>query len=541
MIYRFENFEFDTYRMELRRDGEVIAIEPQVFSLLELLITAHDRVVSKDEINEIVWGGRFVSESALSSRVKLARKALNDNGNDQRLIKTVHNRGFRFLGEPETVEVIPGAAKTELPAAAQQTLYNPAHAEPFTPPQPGAADQGSHYVRDRPTIAVLPFEQLGGELEVRGFAKAISHELIQELSRLRWLYVIARGSSFRFDGANYDPEVIRKSLGADYILTGAVDIMGNESFINVELYGAEDGRIIWADRYKERSDELIGVRQTLAAQVVSAIEVRVPMEEAARAATFATENLGAWAAYHRGLSHMYRFNSHDNAVAAALFKRAVEADPNFARAYAGLSFTHFQNSFLNFVPDTREERMLAHRTAEKGFEIDSLDPFTNLTMGRASMLQGNVETAQHWFERSIALSPNYAFAKYNLAFVNMLCDNADSCNENVGSALLLSPLDPLKYAMLCARGMAHMAIGEYTDASYYCTQGALEPNAHIHIHAMAAVTNHLAGNAAAASAWAEIVKKRKLGNYQELFFRGFPLREEKTRRIVQKALKELGF
>ncbi len=276
MIYKFEDFELDTDRFELRRDGAVRPVEPQVFALLELLIAGRARMVSKDEINLRVWGGRVVSEAVLSSRIRSARRAIGDDGKAQRLIRTLHNRGYRFVGEPVT-EI--GDARS----LAVEAL-DPAGEEA------AAADAG------KPSIAVLPFEMLSDDPRHAGLADAVSHDLIVELSRLRWLFVIARGSSFRFRGPVLDLRAIGAALGVRYCLTGSLAIHGKTSIVTVELCHAADGRVIWADRLEGPLDEVLTLRTAIAARVVTAIEIRIPMEEAERAAALSPTNLDAWSA-----------------------------------------------------------------------------------------------------------------------------------------------------------------------------------------------------------------------------------------------------
>ena len=185
MIYRFENFEIDTDRFELRRDGVFEKVEPQVFALIELLVANDGRLVTKDELNLKIWGGRVVSEAVVNSRVRSARRALGDDGRTQRLIKTVHGRGFRFVGAAQAARDLPTGF---FDARAQGTEAGEVRAE-----------SGG-----RPSIAVLPFQSLGLDQRHEPFADAIAHEVIVELSRLHWLFVIARGSSFRFRGSDVD-------------------------------------------------------------------------------------------------------------------------------------------------------------------------------------------------------------------------------------------------------------------------------------------------------------------------------------------------
>ena len=183
MIYRFGNFELDVAKVELRANGEARPIEPQVFGLLALLVENRERLVSRDEIIEKVWDGRVVSDSAVASRVKSARQALGDDGKAQRYIRTIHGQGFRFVADVRAERLDPVAYSA---LVTQLEGGNLAHA---------TIQPVDHL--SRPSIAVLPFDLIGDAGPYAAIADALPYELITELSRLRWLFVTARGSSFR--------------------------------------------------------------------------------------------------------------------------------------------------------------------------------------------------------------------------------------------------------------------------------------------------------------------------------------------------------
>ena len=520
MIYRFDDFELDTDRLELRHHGKVQPTEPQVFALLELLVTNRHRVVSKDEINLRVWGGRVVSEAAVNSRIRSARLSIGDDGKEQRLIRTVHGRGFRFVGETLIEQGLQIAGPNVPEAAADDSRI-------------GATDVDD----ERPSIAVLPFEMLSHDLPYETLADAVAHDLIVELSRLRWLFVIARGSSFRFRGPGLDFSNIGAALGVRYCLSGSLAIHGKVSVVTVELARASDGRVVWADRFEGPLDDLLTLRAAIAARIVTAVEVRIPLEEAQGNAARAPSSLGAWAAYHRGLWHMFRFNRHDNELAAAMFQRSIDADPGFARAHAGLSFTHFQNAFIGYTRDTEIERGKAMLLAERGLDLDPMDPFANLTMGRAEWLNGDVEGCRSWLERSIELNPNYAFAIYNCALVDTFLGDAGASEHGVAKAMTLSPLDPMRYAMLATRALSHIVRGDYQVASDWAERAATAPNAHIQIRAIAALAHQLAGNHDIAALWADEVLRAESTFNQSRFFRAFPIRNDTVRSKASAALK----
>ncbi len=523
MIYAFGNVELDLNKAELRVNGRPEALEPQVFALLAFLIEHRERLVSRNEIFENVWDGRIVSDSALSSRIKSARRALGDDGREQRFIRTVHGKGFRFLANVRVHDdAIPaGAASGGTPA-------------PGAPP--GDAAPGG-----RPSIAVLPFRVIGDAGSWATIADGLPHELINELARLRWLFVIARGSSFRLRDAEPDYREVGRKLDVRYCLAGTVEVNGRRMIVTTELVDARNATVVWSERYAGAVDDLHALRADIRSTLLASLEIRIPLHEAADARLCVTENLDAWSAYHLGLQHIYRFNRADNAAAAALFTRAIQQDRNFARAHAGLSFVHFQTAFLRQTNDVAGEIAAARRHAQDGLGLDPLDPFVNFTMGRSFWLEGDLDRALSWLERATTLSPNYAQGIYARGWTETMAGNGAGGREHVDLAMRLSPLDPLHYAMLGTRGFSHLLAGEVTEAVRWTERAARAPGAHVLIAMIAAVTQSLAGNAAAAGAWAANVRERNPRLTRDDFFRSFPVKTPGTRERVAAALERLGF
>lgn len=523
MIYRFGSCELDISTVELRVAGRTRSLEPQVFDLLALLIENRERMVSRDEIIEKVWDGRVVSDAALASRVKSARHAIGDDGKSQRVVRTVHGRGFRFVAP---VRVVHGAATPELPATG------------------GGPDAPDAHPRDRsarPSLAVLPFRMLSGDARFASLASALPDELITELSRLHWLFVIARGSSFRLRAEDAEYAEIGRLLRVRYCLSGTIDLDGRQVGITVELVDTLDGGVVWADRLSGRIDDVHALREEIRLRVLAALEIQIPAHEAALARGRPCEDLDAWSAFHLGLQHMYRFNRADNTAAARYFQRALGLDPYFARAHAGLSFVHFQTAFLHQSDDVAGETSHARRCAERGLELDPLDPFVNFTMGRSFWLEGDLESSLAWLERSTALCPNYAQGIYARAWTEALSDRAQLGRDHVDLAMRLSPLDPLHYAMLATRTFTHWACGEYAEAARWAERGARSPGAHVLIAMIAATAHALSGNAARAAGWAANVRERSAALSREDFFRAFPMQSQAMRASVEEALTGLRF
>lgn len=524
MIYKFGPFELDISKAELREGGQPRPVEPQVFALLALLIEHRDRLVPRDEILDNVWNGRVVTDSALSSRIKSARKLLGDDGRKQRYIKTVHGQGLRFIGDvrlQRDPEIEMRSAGSEAADAQDR--------------DPGAAPLS------RPSIAVLPFTAIGDASHAATIAEGLPHELITELSRLRWLFVVARGSSFRLRADAVDPREAGPLLGVRYCLSGTVEVSGEQLSVTTELVDTRAGDVVWAESYTGRVDDMHAMRGEIRASTLSSLEIQIPLHEASSARLRDPESLDAWSAYHLGLQHIYRFSRRDNPLAAELFSTALRKDPGFARAHAGLSFVHFQTAFLRQTDDFAGHMALARSHAQRGVEIDPLDPFINFTMGRSFWLEGNLERATAWLERATSLSPNYAQGLYSQAWTEIMAGSADAAREHLDLAMRLSPLDPLTYAMQSARGLIHIALNQDAEAAEWAERGARSPGAHALIAMIAAAAQALVGNRDSGMKWANDVRARNPALTQAEFFGAFPIRSQAMRNRLAGALTSVGF
>lgn len=511
MIYLFDEFALDRSRVELRRAGDLVPVEPQVYALILLLAENRERLVTRDEIIEKVWDGRIVSDSALDSRVKSARRALGDDGRTQRFIRTIHGQGFRFVAEVRE-------ASSEATSAESSLAETPA------------------LEAAKPSIAVLPFRLLGDAGPYAAIADGLPDEMIAELSRLRWIFVIARGSSFRFRSEAPDPTEIGKLLGVRYCLSGTVEISGTTLVVTVQLSDTRDSRVVWADRFVSGIADVHETRSMILARVVAALELQIPLNEARAARMAAPENLDAWSAYHLGLQHMFRFNRTDNAEAGRLFERALGDDPQFARANAGLSFVHFQNAFLRYSADLDAEVRDARRFAERSIELDPFDPFANLTMGRSFWLEGQLDAGFAWVDRATSISPNYAQGIYARAWTHALSGRGPEGRRDADTAMSLSPLDPLYYAMAATRALSHVVSGEEAEAAAWAERAARSPGAHVLIAVIAIACHSLHGDHARAEAWAANVRSRSDAKVGEAFFRSFPFADAAVRERVSGAL-----
>ena len=303
MPFAFGEHVLDVERRELRRGGDPVAVEPQVFDLIVYLVQNRDRVVTKDELLDAVWGGRIVSESALTARINAVRRAVGDSGEAQAVIRTIQRRGFRFIAEVRE-EGAP-ATMRDAPALEAAALALP----------------------DKPSIAVLPFLNLSGDPDQEYFADGMIEEIITALSRIRWLFVIARNSSFTYKGQAIDVKQVGRELGVRYMLEGSVRKAGNRIRISGQLLDAETGAHLWADHFDGSLKVVFDLQDKVASSVAGVIEPALQAAETARSASRRTSDLGAYDLYLRAYAMYWAFQLRQ---ALALLEEAITRDPLMA-------------------------------------------------------------------------------------------------------------------------------------------------------------------------------------------------------------------
>lgn len=516
MTWSFGDFRLDEERFQLCHCDRPVRLEPQVLSLLIHLVRNRDHMVTKDEIVAAVWQGQAVSDASISSRVRSARQAVGDDGAQQAVIRTVHGRGFRFM--PEVT------ASPSMQAVSEGGPHQPLS-------RPGG----------RPSIAVLPFQHLGMSPDLAILGDAIPHEIIEALSRLRWLAVIARGSTFRFRQADADLDLVSTALAARYVLSGIIESAGRNIAVTLELTDTSTREIVWADRLAAPRDEIGDLRAQIVVHLVSSLEAHIPFNEARIARLSDPAGLDAWANYHIGLGHLYRFTAADTQLARVYFERAVGADPLFARAHAGLSFTSFLEAFLRLTPDPALAARVARRHAERSLELDALDPFANFTMGRTFWLTHEPEVAADWLARATALNPNYAQGFYAAAFTQMLIGNSPAAFAALDTSLPLSPLDPLLYGIHGVRAQILIQQEDHEAAAGWADRAATTPGAHYLIAMIAIAANGLAERHDQAARWRREVRRLKPDATVADYFAAFPTRDTASRARIATELRRQGF
>jgi len=254
--FGFDHYALDTRLRELRRDGDLVAMQPQVFDLLVHLLKHRDHVVSRDDLIALVWDGRIVSDSTLDSRINAARNAIGDSGKEQRLIRTIPRKGLRFIGAVD--EQVNGFHLAAAPAEIVAERAPP----PLSLP-------------DRPAIVVLPFNNMSGDQDQEYFSDGISEDIITALSKLRWFFVIARNSSFTYKGKAVHIKQVAAELGVRYVVEGSVRKSGDRVRITAQLNDTATGSHIWAEHYDRELVDVFAVQDEITDAIVTAIEPQI--------------------------------------------------------------------------------------------------------------------------------------------------------------------------------------------------------------------------------------------------------------------------
>ncbi|BAT59391.1 transcriptional regulator HilA [Variibacter gotjawalensis] len=424
--YLVEDFVLDTERRELRRGANLIAVPPQVFDLLAYLIRHRERVVTKDDLIAAIWDGRAVSESALTTRINAARVVLGDSGDSQRLIKTLLRKGVRFVGE-----VTEQSSNTQTQPSVEPPVGTPAPTE-------------------KPSIAILPFNNMSGDPEQSYFADGMAEDITIALSKVWWLSVAARNSTFAYKGKAVDVREIGRELGARYVLEGSVRKASNQVRITAQLLDSTTGHSVWAERYDRELADTFAVQDEITEQVVAAIGPQLYAAEGLRAKRKAPESFDAWECVIRALALLNSRARADIQAARVLLDKAVQVDPGYAKAHSLLAFAATLGVHMGWdkIGDAVEA---ASAAAQRALQLDADDPWSHLAVGYVLAWSRRPTEAVPKYEKALALDPNFATAHWLLGLSLNYLGRADEAFAHADKAAGLSAHD------LFARGNAGVA------------------------------------------------------------------------------------
>jgi TolB-like protein/Tfp pilus assembly protein PilF len=487
--YLFEEYAFDTDRRELHRGTDILSVAPQVFDLLDYLIRNRDRVVSKDELVKTVWNGRIVSDVALTTRLNAARNAIGDSGSEQRLIKTLPRKGFRFVGRVVEAQTVASANSGLEP-------HEPAH------PLPGIAPIATNSP-PRLSIVVLPFVNLGGGAEQDHFVDGITESLTTDLSRIAGSLVIARNTAFTFKGKTIDVRKLGGELNVRYVLEGSVQRGGNRLRVNVQLIDVETGNHLWAERFDKAIADLFDMQDEIVSRLANTLNAQFIEAEARRAER--SQHPDAMDLYFQGRVYLHKgITPEYMAQACGFFDRALVLDSGHIEAMVSLAQANIAIGASYFTND----RTAYLQAAEHGLiKVLNVAP----QHARAHMLVGTVQTLTNRAaqgiaecERALALDRNLADAHGMIGFAKVNIGRSEETEAHINEAFRLSPRDTFAFRWLYFCGFAKLQLGADNEGITWLRR-SIETNrsyplAHFNLAAALALTGQLDQARAAAQA-----------------------------------------
>ena len=318
---------------------------------------------------------------------------------------------------------------------------------------------------DKPSIAVLPFDNMSGDSEQDYFADGMVEEIITALSRLRWLFVIARNSSFAYKGRAVNVKQVGRELGVRYVVEGSVRKAGNRVRITGQLIDTSTGAHLWADRFDGTLEDVFDLQDQVTASVVGAISPKLEQAEIARAKRKPTENLDAYDYYLRGMAFVHEWNKEANSKALQLFYLAIELDPDFASAYGMAARCYSQRKANVWMEDPIRETAEIVRLARRAAELGKDDALALCTAGIGLAYgAGELDDGAALIDQALALNPNLAWAWIFSGWVKVWGGEPEAAIEHITCAMRLSPQDPYLFGMYAGIACAHLFVGRHAEA-----------------------------------------------------------------------------
>jgi len=428
----FGRFQFDLTRRELRRDEKPVRLGSRALHILCVLASAEGRVVTKDELMAQVWQGTIVEENNLHFHISSLRRALDADGTGESWIVTVPGRGYRLLRPREPPAATEPASERSLPVA------------------------------DQPSLAVLPFDNLSGDPEQEYFADGMVEEIITALSRIRWLFVTARNSSFTYKGQAIDVKQVGRELGVRYVLEGSVRKSGGRIRIAAQLIDAGTGAHLWADRFDGPLEDVFDLQDQVASSVAGVIEPALQAAEAARSTGRPTTDLTAYDLYLRAQAMVSSARQIPEAL--GLLEQAIARDPDYGPALAWAAQCCFWLLSDYRSEDREADRVKGTEFARQALEVAGDDPGILANAAHALAYFGeDIGAMTAVVDRALGLNPNFARGWHISGALRNWAGQPDTAIEHLESALRLSPRSRIGTSRF-AMGVAHFSSRRFDEA-----------------------------------------------------------------------------
>ena len=448
-------------RLMERRNARVPAGQRMLFrigiNLGEILVEGDD--IQGDGINIAVRlegiaepGGICLSRAAHDQARGRVGVSFTDLG--ERALKNIARPVQVYAVAPAAPAAAPGAAATARPGRGSGLAAAPGVAAlPLPLPLP-----------DGPSIVVLPFDNLSDDPEHAFFADGVAEDLTTALSRLRWLFVIARNSAFVYKGHSVDVRAIARELGVRYALEGSVRTAGRRMRITAQLIDAEQGGHIWAEKYDRLLDDIFAVQDEITGNIVASIEPQLYAREGYRAAAKPPESVDVWGLVVRAIELVNRFGRKENEQALSLLRRALELDPGYARAHAILAWALWWATLYHYIPDRVTGYAESAQHAREALRLDTNEPWARMMVGLTLSTAGEHDRAIAEHEAALALNPHFALARTTYGWALLRAGRFDEAIAETAKAMRMSPLDTFSGLYTTVHGLALLGARRFAEA-----------------------------------------------------------------------------
>ncbi len=449
--YRFGNVQLDVDRREISVDGQLVELQPKAFDLLHYLIRHRDRVVDREELMDALWPGIVVTDDSLTQALRRVRRVIGDDGTRQEVIRTIQRRGFRFVaemnaGQPVEAPADPTVQQTEVVTSARREYGGSGQAVRAAPPNAGTS------------LAVLPFLDLSPARDQRYFCDGIAEELANALGRVPGLRIAARTSAFAFREAAIEAPEIARRLGVDALVEGSVRRSGEQLRVTAKLVDA-GGFQSWTGTWDRALADVFAIQEEIARQVVEALGPRLAGPESVAMRPVRGTSIEAYDLYLRGLGSLHKFGRRSQRFALRMFGEAIELDPSYAPAWAGVAISHLL--LYSYSEASEENRQGAIDAAERAVALDPLSAEAQVAAANAAMLSGDVAAADAGFRRAQALDPGLFQAWY---YHGRCCASRGDHQRAVELYERAAAVRPDDYDALILAAQSYTSLGRTDDA-----------------------------------------------------------------------------
>jgi TolB-like protein/Flp pilus assembly protein TadD len=415
-IHTFGPFRLDADAGILFHGAEPAELGQRAVCLLRLLLERAGEPVSKDALIEAAWPGLAVEDSNLTVQIAALRRVFEHVAGGSGWVETLPRRGYRYVG-PEVVNAKPPAETT------QRTSSE------FALP-------------DKPSVAILPFTNLSGDPEQEYFADGLTEDIITALSLWRSFPVIARNSTFVFKGKAANLQEIGKALAARYVLEGSVRRLASRVRVAAQLVDCETGHHVWAETFDRQLTDVFDLQDELTKKIAAIVTPEVERAEYRRLSAQRPQNLDAWYFVQRGTAELDTYTKEGNIRAREMFARALELDPDYCRAFAGVALSHNRDLMLGHASSRKEATDNALKNARKAVALDRSDSFALSILGMAHIWAGQKEEAKLSFQRAVELNPSNGYARASLGNILDLMGQSEEGVAMMEDGIRLNPDAP---------------------------------------------------------------------------------------------------